>query len=145
MILLFPPHYSQSHRLCLSIEVFRLFIFNVIINIIGFKSLLLVLLYFLFFLPVSCLLPSSALNIFMTTFYLHYWFINFSHFFFNLKHSQISNSHRSKLFEIYFLQCWGLNSGPVPWATSPALFCEGFFEIGSPELFAQAGFEPRSS
>jgi hypothetical protein len=27
----------------------------------------------------------------------------------------------------------------------PALFCEGFFEIGSHELFAQAGFEPQSS
>jgi hypothetical protein len=32
------------------------------------------------------------------------------------------------------LQYWGLNSPP---ATPPALFCEGFFEIGSPELFAQ--------
>jgi hypothetical protein len=28
---------------------------------------------------------------------------------------------------IYFLLYWGLNSGSTPWATSPALFCEGFF------------------
>jgi hypothetical protein len=26
---------------------------------------------------------------------------------------------------------WVLNSGPTPWATTPTLFCEGFFEIGS--------------
>jgi hypothetical protein len=26
----------------------------------------------------------------------------------------------------------------------PSFFCEGFFEIGSHELFAQAGFELRS-
>jgi hypothetical protein len=36
-----------------------------------------------------------------------------------------------------YLQYWALNSEPIPWATPPALFCEGFFfEIGSHELFA---------
>jgi hypothetical protein len=30
-----------------------------------------------------------------------------------------------------------LNSGPTPWVTPPALFCEGFFKIESLELFAQ--------
>jgi hypothetical protein len=33
------------------------------------------------------------------------------------------------------LQYWGLNSGPTPWATPPVLFCDGFFKIGSRELF----------
>jgi hypothetical protein len=32
--------------------------------------------------------------------------------------------------EIFF-QYWDLNSGLSPWATPPALFYEGFFEIGS--------------
>jgi hypothetical protein len=50
---------------------------------------------------------------------------------------------------------WGLNSGPIPWATPPALFCDGFLflffffcffcEIGSHKLFAQAGFKPQFS
>jgi hypothetical protein len=32
----------------------------------------------------------------------------------------------------FFLQYWGLNSGPSPWATPPTLFfCEGFFKIVS--------------
>jgi hypothetical protein len=35
-------------------------------------------------------------------------------------------------------QC--LNSGPTHWATPPALFHEGFFEIGSCKLFALAGW-----
>jgi hypothetical protein len=26
------------------------------------------------------------------------------------------------------LQYWGLNSGPTPLVTPPALFCEGFFQ-----------------
>jgi hypothetical protein len=38
-----------------------------------------------------------------------------------------------------------LNSGLIPFATPPALFCEGLFETGSHELFAWAGFEPQSS
>jgi hypothetical protein len=34
------------------------------------------------------------------------------------------------------LQYCSLNSGPTPWATPPALFCDGFFEIGSHKLFS---------
>jgi hypothetical protein len=30
-------------------------------------------------------------------------------------------------FFFFFLQCWGLNSGPSPRATPPALFCDGCF------------------
>jgi hypothetical protein len=30
-------------------------------------------------------------------------------------------------FFFFFLQYWGLNSGPSPWATPPALFCDFFF------------------
>jgi hypothetical protein len=49
-------------------------------------------------------------------------------------------------FFFFFLQYWGLNSGPSPWATPSAqFFLIAFFEIGSRELFAQAGFELRSS
>jgi hypothetical protein len=44
-----------------------------------------------------------------------------------------------------FLLYWDLNLGPTLSATSPALFCEGFLKIGSLKLFAQAGFELRSS
>jgi hypothetical protein len=40
-----------------------------------------------------------------------------------------------------FLRYYGLNSGLSPWATPPALFCEGFFKTVSCELFAQAGFK----
>jgi hypothetical protein len=29
---------------------------------------------------------------------------------------------------IFFLWYWSLNSGPIPWATPPALFCEVFFQ-----------------
>jgi hypothetical protein len=48
-----------------------------------------------------------------------------------------------------FLRYWNLNSGPIPWATSPALFfffffVGFFFEIRSHELFAWVGFEPWS-
>jgi hypothetical protein len=45
----------------------------------------------------------------------------------------------------FFFVIWGLNSGPILWATPPALFVKGFFETGSYELFAQAGFESQSS
>jgi hypothetical protein len=37
-----------------------------------------------------------------------------------------------------------LNSGPSFEPLHQRYFCEGFFEIGSLELFAQAGFKPRS-
>jgi hypothetical protein len=36
------------------------------------------------------------------------------------------------LFFFFFLWYWGLNSGPSPWATLPALFLWGVFKIGSP-------------
>jgi hypothetical protein len=42
----------------------------------------------------------------------------------------------------FFFWYWGLISGPTPGATPAAVFCDGFFEIGSLELFAQAGLEP---
>jgi hypothetical protein len=45
----------------------------------------------------------------------------------------------------FFFWYWGLNSGPSPWATPPALFVMGIFETGSHKLFAQVSFEPRSS
>jgi hypothetical protein len=38
-----------------------------------------------------------------------------------------------------------LNSGPTPWATPPALFVLGIFEIGSLELFAWVNFNLQSS
>jgi hypothetical protein len=41
----------------------------------------------------------------------------------------------------FFLQNQGLNSGPTPWATPPALFVLRIFKIGFHELTAQAGFE----
>jgi hypothetical protein len=49
----------------------------------------------------------------------------------------------SQTYIFFFFQNWGLNSGPTPWATPPAFLCEGFFfETGSRELFASAGFKP---
>jgi hypothetical protein len=52
----------------------------------------------------------------------------------------------SRALFVFFFQGWDLNSGPTPWASPPALFLWWvFFEIGSHELFAQAGFELRSS
>jgi hypothetical protein len=42
----------------------------------------------------------------------------------------------------FFLQYWGLNSGPTPRATPTNPFCDEFLEIGSLEEFAQAGSEP---
>jgi hypothetical protein len=56
------------------------------------------------------------------------WFINFLFLFL-------------KFLCIYFYITGDLNSGPTPWATPPALFCDGFFfKIGSCKLLAQAGF-----
>jgi hypothetical protein len=34
----------------------------------------------------------------------------------------------TKAKELCFWQYWGLNSGPMPWATPPSLFCKGFFQ-----------------
>jgi hypothetical protein len=40
-------------------------------------------------------------------------------------------SYQSLFFPFFFfLRYWGLNSGPTPSATPPALFCEGFFKVG---------------
>jgi hypothetical protein len=39
----------------------------------------------------------------------------------------INNMNNKTGFLNIFLQYWGLNSGPTPWATPPAPFCEGFF------------------
>jgi hypothetical protein len=36
------------------------------------------------------------------------------------------NDHLQILF--IYLWYWGLNSGPMIWATPPALFCDGFFQ-----------------
>jgi hypothetical protein len=36
---------------------------------------------------------------------------------------------------LFFFWYWGLNSGPILWATPPALFVR-YFKIGSHELFA---------
>jgi hypothetical protein len=36
----------------------------------------------------------------------------------------------SKFAFFFFFQYWGLNSGPSPWTTLPALFVMGIFEIG---------------
>jgi hypothetical protein len=45
----------------------------------------------------------------------------------------------------FFLAVQSYNSGPTSWATPPALFMLGNFEIESHEAFAQAGFELWSS
>jgi hypothetical protein len=50
----------------------------------------------------------------------------------------------------FFLVVLGFDSGPTPWASLPAplprfFFVMGAAEIGSHELFAQAGFKQRSS
>jgi hypothetical protein len=44
-----------------------------------------------------------------------------------------------------FLAVLGLELRAYTLSQSISPFFEGFFEIGSSELFAQAGFEPRSS
>jgi hypothetical protein len=45
--------------------------------------------------------------------------------------SQIKLKVCCQLYPFFFLWFWGLNSGPSPWTTPPALFCEEFFEIGT--------------
>jgi hypothetical protein len=35
---------------------------------------------------------------------------------------------RASVFPFLFCWYWGLISGPTPWATPLALFCEGFFQ-----------------
>jgi hypothetical protein len=49
-----------------------------------------------------------------------------------------------QLFSFWWYR--GLNSECTPWATPPTLFfVMDVFKMGSHELFAQAGFKPRSS
>jgi hypothetical protein len=55
--------------------------------------------------------------------------------------SFLKKKKKPKTFFFFFLN-WGLNSVSTPWATPPALFCDGFFEIGAHKLFARAGFKP---
>jgi hypothetical protein len=54
-------------------------------------------------------------------------------------------SFKKFFFFSFFLQYWGLNSGPTYWATPPALFCEGFLWDRVSRNYYQAGFEPQSS
>jgi hypothetical protein len=50
------------------------------------------------------------------------------------------NLHYANFF-FFFGGTWGSNLGLSPSATPLTLFYEGVFEIGSCELFAQAGFK----
>jgi hypothetical protein len=65
--------------------------------------------HFLLTLPTLSLMPSSCKDGLSTFLYL-------------LEHLHPPYS----IF--FFLQYWGLNSGPTPWATPRALFCDGFFQ-----------------
>jgi hypothetical protein len=50
---------------------------------------------------------------------------------------KIREKRKETIFTIFLWYC-NLNSGPIPWATLPALFC---CKIGSRELFSLAGFK----
>jgi hypothetical protein len=54
-----------------------------------------------------------------------------------------THTHTHTHTHTFFLQHRGLNSGPTPWATRPALFCDGFFLSYS--VFACCSFKLRSS
>jgi hypothetical protein len=41
--------------------------------------------------------------------------------------ADFSISRKCSVRNFLFFWYWNLNSGPTPWATPPALFCEGFF------------------
>jgi hypothetical protein len=41
--------------------------------------------------------------------------------------SHTSSPFCSLFYFILFFWYWGLNSGPTPWPTPPAFFCNGFF------------------
>jgi hypothetical protein len=48
----------------------------------------------------------------------------------------VGNHHVRVGFLIFdFLRYWGMNSGSTPWATPPALFCDGFYWDRVSELF----------
>jgi hypothetical protein len=50
--------------------------------------------------------------------------------------SVVGNHHVRIGFLIFdFLWSWGMNSGLTPWATPPALFCDGFYWDRVSELF----------
>jgi hypothetical protein len=65
--------------------------------------------------------------------------------YYHLLHKKIVKNVFSFKDFFFFFQYWGLNSGPSPWATPPALFLWRVFQIGFCELFPQAGFKPQSS
>jgi hypothetical protein len=59
---------------------------------------------------------------------------------------RFSYTTSSSFILFYFiLRYWGLNSGPSPRATPPALAVMGISEIGDHELFAWADFKSQSS
>jgi hypothetical protein len=64
------------------------------------------------------------------------------------RRSSLKPLHQPKgLFDLndtlFFFQPYsGLDSGLTSWTTSTAFFCDGFFKIGSHELFAGDGFKP---
>jgi hypothetical protein len=41
--------------------------------------------------------------------------------------SSLKKEKKKFFFFSFLFQYWGLNSGPTPWATPPAFFCDGFF------------------
>jgi hypothetical protein len=55
--------------------------------------------------------------------------------------SNVGFIHSSSLFFFFALRFWGLKGLHLEPLHQP-YFCEEFFEIGSRELFAQAGFKP---
>jgi hypothetical protein len=55
------------------------------------------------------------------------------------------SSSSSFFFFFLWYWAWGLNSGLHLEPLHQPIFVTVFFEIGSHELFARAGFEPRSS
>lgn len=65
---------NQSENLCLLVGTFRLFTFNVTINMVRFQTIyyLAALFFYLFFVPLFLFLPSSGMN----------WFFKFSFYFF---------------------------------------------------------------
>jgi hypothetical protein len=57
----------------------------------------------------------------------------------------VSPTLHPPLLFYFILRYWGLNSGPSPRATPPALAVMGISEIGDHELFAWADFKSQSS
>jgi hypothetical protein len=39
----------------------------------------------------------------------------------------VSHRHWFRILYLCILQYWGLNLQPIPWATPPTLYCDGFF------------------